>query len=131
VIIADLVAPAELVPNSTFVETDVSSWASLLKVFKTAGHVDILIANAGVLGSANWLDDSVDEAGDLARPDLSVLGINTGGVVMSIKLAVSYMRQQKSGGSIVITASGIIYDPPAVHTLYTASKMAVSVPYCY
>jgi len=126
VIMADLAPPAETVKNATWVKTDVSSWDSLKAAFKTAGRVDIVVANAGTLGDPNWLDDRLDETGELMKPSMSVIDVNIVGVAMCVKLAVSYMRKQGSGGSIVLVASGIVYEPGAKVPLYAASKFAVS-----
>lgn len=107
-------------------KTNVSSWDSLKAAFKVAGRVDIVVANAGILGDPNWLDDRLDETGELIKPSMSVIDVNIVGVAMCVKLAVSYMRKQGSGGSIVLVASGIVYEPGAKVPLYGASKFAVS-----
>ncbi|KAG0634623.1 hypothetical protein HOY80DRAFT_866101, partial [Tuber brumale] len=126
VTMADLASPAETVESATWVKTDVSSWDSLKAAFKAAGRVDIVVANAGILGDPNWLDDKLDETGELVKPSTSVIDVNIVGVVMCVKLAVSYMRKQGSGGSIVLVASGIVYEPGAKVALYAASKFAVT-----
>ncbi|RPB05632.1 NAD(P)-binding protein [Choiromyces venosus 120613-1] len=126
VIMADLASPSETVENATWVKTDVSSWDSLKATFKAAGRVDIVVANAGILGDPNWLDDKLDETGELMKPSTSVIDVNIVGVAMCIKLGVSYMRKQGSGGSIVLVASGIVYEPGAKVPLYAASKFAVT-----
>ncbi|KAG0129086.1 short chain dehydrogenase reductase [Tuber indicum] len=127
VIMVDLASPAETVENATCVKTDLSSWDSLKTAFKAAGRVDIVVANAGILGDPNWLDDKLDETGELMKPSTSVIDVNIVGVAMCAKLAVSYMRKQGSGGSTVLVASGIVYEPGAKVALYATPKFALSV----
>ncbi|PWW78099.1 short chain dehydrogenase reductase [Tuber magnatum] len=127
VIMVDLTSPAESVENAAWVKTDVSSWDSLKAAFKVAGWVDIVVANAGILGDLNWLGDRMDGTGELVKPGMSVIDANIVGVAMCIKLAVSYMRKQGSGGSIVLVASGIVYEPGEKVVLYAVTGMLRSL----
>ena len=48
------------------------------------------------------------------------------GVIMFVKLAVSYMRRQGNGGSVVLTASATAYAPEQNLPVYSATKLGVS-----
>jgi SDR family mycofactocin-dependent oxidoreductase len=64
------------------------------------GHVDIVLANAGIAGVG---DDSGDEAEEEAWDD--VIGVNLSGVWRTIRVAVPHMVERGEGGSIVLTSS--------------------------
>lgn len=125
--ILDVAPPTEATPStSTFIQCDTTSWPALMHAFKQAGHVDIAIANAGVSEDAPLFDDQLDPTtGELQEPNFRVLDVNFRGVVMFVKLAVSYMRRQKSGGSVVITASATAYAPEQNLPVYSATKHGV------
>ncbi|KAK5077280.1 hypothetical protein LTS08_008578 [Lithohypha guttulata] len=93
----------------TSLRTDVTSWANLSALFKLAkskhNKIDGVFANAGISGRTTYLDEKLDENGDLLEPTHLVLDINLKAVVNTVALAIHYMRRQDSGGSIVLTAS--------------------------
>jgi len=93
----------------TYVKTNVTSWADLSALFKAAkakhGKIDHVFANAGISGRTTYLDEQVDENGDLLEPTQLVYDINLKGAINTCALAIHYMRRQESGGSIVLTAS--------------------------
>lgn len=93
----------------TFVKTNVTSWADQLAMFKTAktkhGKIDHVFANAGISGRTTYLDEQIDENGDLLEPTHQVYDVNLKGAINTCALAIHYMRRQDSGGSIVLTAS--------------------------
>ncbi|KAK5945466.1 hypothetical protein PMZ80_002671 [Knufia obscura] len=93
----------------TFVNTNVTSWADLSSIFKVAktkyGKIDHVFANAGISGRTTYLDEQVDENGDLLEPNHLVYDINLKGAVNTCALAIHHMRRQGAGGSIVLTAS--------------------------
>lgn len=111
--------------HSTFIKCNTTSWSDLKKAFQQAGHVDIAIANAGVSEEQAYFEDEFDDAGELVEPKFNVLDVNFRGVVLFFKLAVSYMRRQKSGGSIVVTASATAYAPEQNLPVYSATKLGV------
>jgi NAD(P)-dependent dehydrogenase (short-subunit alcohol dehydrogenase family) len=87
------------------VEMDVSSRESVERGFDEIGHVDLLVANAGVG------DDS-----DFWRTfEVNVLGVH---------LCCEAARRH-GVSRIVVTGSGSAYLPGATNTAYTASKAAV------
>ena len=93
----------------TFVKTNVTSWNDLSTIFKTAktkhGKIDHVFANAGIGSRATYLDEKLDENGDLLEPDHLTYDVNLKGVVNTCALAIYHVRHQESGGSIVLTAS--------------------------
>lgn len=92
-----------------FVSTNVIVWKDLSNIFKTTisqhGKIDHVFANAGISGRTNYLEEKLDENGDLLEPTHVVFDINLRGVVNTTALAIHYMRKQPTGGSIVLTAS--------------------------
>lgn len=93
----------------TFLKTNVTAWADLSALFKLAkskhSKIDHVFANAGISGRTTYLDERLDENGDLLEPNHLVYDINLKGVVNTVALAIHHMRRQDSGGSIVLTAS--------------------------
>lgn len=93
----------------SFQTTNVSSWTDLSSLFKLAktkhGRVDHVFANAGISGRTTFLEEALDENGDLLEPNHLVFDVNLKGVVNTVALAIHYLRRQESGGSIVLTAS--------------------------
>ena len=83
------------------------------------GGIDIVIPNAGIFGVQSTIEKASLENFD------RVMRVNVGGVVVTIKHAVPYLKR-RGGGSIIITSSvgALIGNPEAV--AYTASKHALS-----
>lgn len=127
VFILDLAPPDESIPvGATFVQCDTTSWADLKSAYRQAGHVDIAIANAGVSEQQDYFEDRYDEVGELLEPQYKVIDINLRGVLNFVKLALSYMRREGTGGSIVVTSSATAYAPEQSLPVYSATKHAVS-----
>lgn len=93
----------------TFKTTNVTTWKDLSDLFKLAkskhGRIDHVFANAGISGRTTYLDEKLDENGDLLEPNHLVLEINLKAVANTCALAIHYLRRQEQGGSIVLTAS--------------------------
>ncbi len=87
------------------IEMDVSSRDSVERGFDEVGHVDLLVANAGI-----------GNAGDFWRTfEINVLGVH-----LCCEAAL-----RRGVSRIVITGSGASYLPGASDTSYTSSKAAV------
>ena len=86
------------------VPMDVASHASVEEAFGEIGHVDLLVANAGIAGEEFWRTFEVN-----------VLGVH---LCCEAALAAGCSR-------IVIIGSGASYLPGASNTSYTSSKAAV------
>ncbi|KAI1294456.1 short chain dehydrogenase [Xylaria venustula] len=113
VISADLREPTESAVSSAqfnFCKTDVTKWQDLVGVFKKAielhGQVDHVFANAGVGPKVNYVNGlELDDNGDPKEPSSFVLDINLTAMINTAALAIHYIRQNPSGGSIVINSS--------------------------
>ncbi|GAB3287532.1 SDR family NAD(P)-dependent oxidoreductase [Parahaliea aestuarii] len=82
------------------------------------GQLDIYVANAGIVGPIQSIEDCPVEAFD------KVLAVNVRGVWLGIKYAMPAMRRQ-GGGSIVITSSGAGVQGMPNMSPYNTSKHAV------
>jgi NAD(P)-dependent dehydrogenase (short-subunit alcohol dehydrogenase family) len=85
-------------------ELDVSDPASVDRAFDEAGHIDLLVANAGVGTADFW----------------RTFEVNVLGVHLCCEAALAHGCSR-----IVITGSGASYLPGATDTAYTSSKAAV------
>ncbi|KAI1932220.1 hypothetical protein LOZ58_003375 [Ophidiomyces ophidiicola] len=103
--------PADIPQDEScmFVPVDVTKWKDLCLLFRKTkakyGRIDHAFCNAGIANRAEYLDDRVDEDGDPLEPTRLTLEVNLMGVINMTRLALWYMKQQETGGSIVITAS--------------------------
>jgi NAD(P)-dependent dehydrogenase (short-subunit alcohol dehydrogenase family) len=92
--------------------------AAMAAAAETFGGIDIVLANAGILGTQALIRDF--------PPDemRHVLDVNIMGVVIAIKSAIPYL-EKRGGGSIVITSSvaGVMGNPRGV--AYFGSQHAV------
>jgi len=74
--------------KATFIETDISSWPSILNLFKTTheryGRIDLVAANAGIHGHERWLEDITTADGELAQPEFPAITVNLIGMLYSI-----------------------------------------------
>jgi len=93
---------------------DVSSRESLDAGLAAAGTPDIVIANAGIVREAGFLDQTPE---DWQR----TLAVNLTGAFHTIQSAARLMKVRRSG-AIVLTASTNSYDGEALLTAYNASK---------
>ncbi|KAM0719259.1 hypothetical protein Q7P37_005164 [Cladosporium fusiforme] len=128
VVNGDLAPPSLSHPSLSFHKTDVTSWTDLTSLFKFAKqihpHIDHVFANAGVGNRASYLDEKLDEAGDLIEPSYLTFDINLRGLINTATLAVHHMRRQPGGGSIVVTASSSAFQQVASPD-YATSKHGV------
>jgi 3-oxoacyl-[acyl-carrier protein] reductase len=100
-------------------ELDVSSQASVERVFAEVGEIDLLVANAGRTPTSpgpSW-EQPLDDW-------WSTFEVNVLGVHLCCRAAVPRMLERGSG-RIVITGSGASYLPGSKTTAYSASKAAV------
>ena len=106
--------------DGTGVQVDVSDRASVERMVAGAGHVDLLVANAGV------------SEGHAKRPSWEiapaewwhVYEVNVLGVHLTCRAVIPGMLE-RGGGRIVITGSGSAYLPGGRSTAYAPSKAAV------
>ncbi|MGD9764023.1 MAG: SDR family NAD(P)-dependent oxidoreductase [Candidatus Binatia bacterium] len=83
------------------------------------GAIDVLVANAGILGPIAPLTELSVEAFD------AVLAVNVRGVWLAMKHAIPHMRARGRGGSVVLISSIAGLKGYAGIAPYTASKHAV------
>jgi len=88
--------------------------------------VDLVFANAGIGETTNYFTDNLDSHGNLQEPSSTLMDVNLRGMLYTIKLAWFAMKQQKSGGSIVLTTSATAYVPWQSLAVYTSVKLAAS-----
>jgi NAD(P)-dependent dehydrogenase (short-subunit alcohol dehydrogenase family) len=114
VISADINVPPKTGPF-VYIETDVSQWTSLTKLFKSTvtahGRIDFVFANAGIGPRANYLALETDAEGELIKPNSATLDVNLNSVINTATLAVHYMKAQQEGGSIVLMGSSTSLHP--------------------
>ncbi|KAI1428969.1 short chain dehydrogenase [Xylaria sp. FL1777] len=114
----DLREPAEGAVSSaqfTFYKANVTKWQDLVGLFKKTielhGRIDHVFANAGVKPEIDYVNIELDENGDPKEPSSFVLDINLMGAINTVTLAIHYIRQNPSGGSIVVTSSSTGLQP--------------------
>ncbi|KAI0126546.1 short chain dehydrogenase [Xylariales sp. AK1849] len=90
------------------------------KIAEKYGHIDGLIAAAGIQQETPALDYSAADADRM-------LGVNVTGVLMTAQAVARQMVRQKSGGSLVLIASmsGSIANRGLICPVYNASKAGV------
>jgi len=105
--------------EALFVKTDVRVEADIVRLmetaFRTYGHIDILINNAGISFFKSPYELTVEEWDN-------VINTNLRSVFLASREAARYMRKNKDGGSIVNIAStrAIMSEPNS--EAYAASK---------
>lgn len=92
-----------------------TEWSSLTALFKhaiTRQPINHVFANAGISGRTVYIDEKLDENGDLLEPTHQVYDVNLKGMLNTCALALHYMRKDLAnpqengqGNSIVVTAS--------------------------
>ncbi len=82
------------------------------------GHIDIVVANAGILSWGNAWELSTESWNEL-------IDINLTGVFHTIRATVPHMIQQGTGGSIILTSSAAGLKGQPFTLAYTAAKHGV------
>ncbi|OCK84199.1 NAD(P)-binding protein [Lepidopterella palustris CBS 459.81] len=129
VVVGDVNPPPEPEkPKVTYFPVDVTSWDDQAAMFKKAeelhGSIDHVFANAGISPKGSFMDDQLDENGELLAPNLRVMDVNLTGCMYTTKLGIYYLKKNDKGGSIVLTASASSFQRFSVID-YTTSKHAV------
>lgn len=97
--------------NAIFLETDVSSWPSILSLFEKSFEkfksIDVVYANAGTNAWDTLLEDELDkETGKLVGPKFKNVEINLFGVINTVKAAVHFFgKHPQKKCQIVLTGS--------------------------
>ncbi|KAH8432057.1 uncharacterized protein LDX57_009705 [Aspergillus melleus] len=87
-----------LQPGTLFyLPTNVTEWASIRALFEQGyqhfGRIDHVFANAGIRPQSNFLEETLDEDGLLAPPNLRTVDVNLVGVVFTLRLGVYYLKR--------------------------------------
>mmetsp|Transcript_83672 Transcript_83672/g.237364 ORF Transcript_83672/g.237364 Transcript_83672/m.237364 type:complete len:293 (+) Transcript_83672:53-931(+) len=121
---------SELGDHVVFLPCDVSKWADLVHLFKTArqmfGDIHAVAANAGIIEQGDMFNDDLDANGDLAEFSYKVVDVNLLGVLNTVRLAMHHFKRNSDpGGNVVLLGSAASYvDTPPLWA-YTASKHGV------
>lgn len=111
---SDLNEPTEGTESNSahfyFHQANVTEWHGLVGLFKKAielhGRVDHVFANAGMRPVVDYVSKiELDDNGDPKEPTSIVLDVNLKGTINTTTLAVHYIRQNPSGGSVVVNCS--------------------------
>lgn len=126
---ADINPPPDTLPNTLFIQTDISSWSSQATLFQRAfewhSRLDFCALNAGIDDRDDiFATISSDSTKPPKQPNMKTIEVNLTGTYYGIKLAAHYMslNQPKPGGKIVVTASAAGIYPLPVVPQYAASK---------
>lgn len=120
--------------TAIFVPCDVSSYTSQSKLFQAVwdkwGHMDVLIANAGLVdrdSKYNFRRRDAPVTELPPEPDTSCIDIDLKGVIYGTALATHFMRHNpgNQGGKIIITGSMIGIHPCPTFPEYCAAKAGV------
>ena len=88
-----------------------------------------MFVNAGIAEYKDqFFNDELDVDGKLKEPDRRVLNVDMDAASDTTKLAIHYLRKNKEGGAIVMTASLAGYLASAGAPLYSAAKHGKSYP---
>ena len=72
----------------------------------------------------NFLEDDLDDKGELLPPNTKVIQINLIGVIYTAKLAIHYIRKTQGKGSVVLTGSASSFQQMMIPD-YTCAKTGV------
>ena len=108
-ILADIREPRVECEGALFVKTDINSWKALVNLFQVAfeqhRRIDIVCANAGIVGQADYVDLQDDQNGDLLQPSRRNLEVDLLGTMDTVALGIHYIKRNLDGGSVVVTGS--------------------------
>ncbi|KAF2710647.1 NAD(P)-binding protein [Pleomassaria siparia CBS 279.74] len=118
-------------PSNLLVHTcNLTSWTAQRAGFEAAhkkfGRIDAVFVNAGIAEYKDqFFDDELDGDGKLKEPDKRVLNVDMDAAADTTKLAIHYLRKNREGGTIALTASLAGYLASAGAPLYSAAKHGV------
>ncbi|KAL2822445.1 hypothetical protein BJX63DRAFT_441119 [Aspergillus granulosus] len=86
-------------PRAVFVQTDVTNYESVLKLFDTAmdtyGRIDHAVAGAGITEIGNIFDPALTMESIRQPPTTKVLDVNLNGCLYVARIASVYLRQNR------------------------------------
>ncbi|RAL17194.1 putative 3-hydroxyacyl-CoA dehydrogenase, partial [Aspergillus homomorphus CBS 101889] len=93
-------SPPSTHPRAIFQKTDVTNYQSILDLFdiayKTYGHIDHVVAAAGILEVGNWFDPALTLETVRESPPTAVLEVNLLGNLYVARIAAVYLRQNRA-----------------------------------
>lgn len=118
--------------TTNFVKTDVTSYDSVLGLFKYAfaefGKIDIAISNAGITEVGNWFDPKLDLESITEKPSTKVIDVNLVGCLYFSRIAAVYLRQHANSSSnkslVLVSSTAGFKETPGLF-VYQASKHGV------
>ncbi|KAH6715828.1 hypothetical protein BKA61DRAFT_719889 [Leptodontidium sp. MPI-SDFR-AT-0119] len=117
--------------ETTFVQTDVTDYASVLNLFDTAwkkyGRVDVAISNAGVQEIGSWFEKGLDLEGVRVKPPTKTIDVNLLGTLYFSRIAAVYLSQSpspKDKSLLLLSSTAGFKETPGLFT-YSASKHGV------
>jgi NAD(P)-dependent dehydrogenase (short-subunit alcohol dehydrogenase family) len=115
----------ELGTNARFFHCDTSSYSDQLALFalaeSTFGHVDIVVANAGMANHKDIFDPSSDIT---IEPSMKEIDVNLKGAIFTARIGMHYLRK-RGGGDLVLVSSIAGFKECGGLAPYTASKHGV------
>lgn len=115
--VATLAGRAGVIAVRMDVTDEASTEAGFAEACRVFGGIDLVVPNAGI-AYVSPLADS--DAGKFRR----VLDVNLTGYFLTMRAAIRVMREQGTGGNIVVNASKNVFGPGADFGAYSASKAA-------
>ncbi|PVH77746.1 putative 3-hydroxyacyl-CoA dehydrogenase [Cadophora sp. DSE1049] len=118
--------------STTFVQTDVTDYDSVLQLFDTAlkkhGRVDVAISNAGVQEVGGWFEKGLDLEGIRKKPTTKTLDVNLLGCIYFSRIACVYLKEgntTKADKSLILVSSTAGFKETPGIFVYTAAKHGV------
>ncbi|GAA6037208.1 hypothetical protein JCM8097_008621 [Rhodosporidiobolus ruineniae] len=117
--------------EATAIKCDVTKWEDQVKMFRhgvnTFGHIDVVVANAGISEPHPLMDLTEGEDGEPQEPKMTTLDVNVKGVMYTIKLAFFHLKNNpvRDGKCITILGSLASFFGIPGAPAYTTSKHAV------
>lgn len=115
-----------------FMHCDTSSYSDQLSLFATAekdfGHVDIVVANAGMAVHKDIFDANSDI---FVEPSMKEVAVNLTGVIFTARIGMHYLRKNRAGpegrggGDLVLVSSIAGFKESGGLATYSASKHGV------
>ncbi|KAI1766896.1 hypothetical protein GGR53DRAFT_464026 [Hypoxylon sp. FL1150] len=124
------------VSSVIFVKTDVTSYESVLNLFKTAwstyGRIDHAVSNAGLVEIGQLFATGVDDANIEEPPPTMVLDVNLKGTLFFTRVAVHFLRKslaahedvQKDASILLVGSVASFEEYPGLFQ-YSASKHGI------
>ncbi|RDL41768.1 uncharacterized protein BP5553_01747 [Venustampulla echinocandica] len=120
------------VGETTFVETDVTNYESVLNLFQVAwrmyGRVDIAVSNAGIQEIGNLFDPSLCLESVKSKPSNKVIDVNLVGTLYFARIAAVYLKEgakpDEDKSLVLVSSTAGFKETPGLFA-YSAAKHGV------